>query len=297
MIVLALLAACVGLGLWALVIWLFPPRRRLSDLVTRLESTPAPPPLLTVGGDGWAVRVGAPFNGWLRALGLPNDHTRQDLAVTERSIDAFLAEKATLTLIGLLLPAAVTGVLTIGGRPLPWALPLAVSVGVAVAGFVLPDLMVRAEAQRRRTAFRHALGAYLNLIHILLAGGAGVDGALAYATEIGQGWSVQQLRRALTTARLTRTSPWTTLKQLGEELEVSELSELAAALALAGTEGARVRSSLAAKAAAMRSRSSAEAEGRANSATERMALPGMLMAFGFIIFVFYPALTQITASL
>ncbi|MFE1961521.1 hypothetical protein [Streptomyces sp. NPDC059479] len=47
----------------------------------------------------------------------------------------------------------------------------------------------------------------------------------------------------------------------------------------------------------MRHRSGTEAEGRANAATERMALPGMVMAFGFIIFVFYPALTQITASL
>ncbi|MDI5969894.1 type II secretion system F family protein [Streptomyces sp. SL13] len=297
MITLALLAACAGLGMWALVIWLFPPRRRLSDLITRLESTPAPPPLLTADRGGWAVRVGSPFNGWLRALGLPNDRTRQDLAITERSVDAFLAEKAALALFGLLLPGAVAGILTLADRPLPWALPLAVSIGVAVTGFVLPDLMVRTEAERRRAAFRHALGAYLNLIHVLLAGGAGVDGALAYATEIGQGWSVQQLRRALTTARLTRTSPWTTLKQLGEELDVGELAELAAALSLAGSEGARVRSSLAAKAAAMRSRSSSEAEGKANSATERMALPGMLMAFGFIIFVFYPALTQITASL
>jgi tight adherence protein C len=296
-IVLVLLAASVGSGLWTLLIWLVPPRRRLSELMARLEASPAPPPLLTTGEGGWAVRVGTPFNGWLRALGLPNSRTRQDLAIAERSTDAFLAEKATLTLAGLLLPAAVTGVLTIAGRPLPWTLPLAVSVGVAIGGFLLPDLTVRAEAERRRTAFRHALGAYLNLIHILLAGGAGVDGALTYATEIGHGWSVQQLRHALTTARLTRTSPWTTLKQLGDELEVDELAELAAALSLAGTEGAKVRASLAAKAAAMRSRSSAEAEGKANSATERMALPGMLMAFGFIIFVFYPALTQITASL
>ncbi len=99
------------------------------------------------------------------------------------------------------------------------------------------------------------------------------------------------------TARLTRTSPWTTLGQLGEELQISELTELAAALSLAGTEGAKVRASLAAKAAAMRQRSGAEAEGKANAATERMAMPGILMAFGFIIFIFYPALTQITNSL
>ncbi|GAA1895026.1 type II secretion system F family protein [Streptantibioticus ferralitis] len=297
MIVLMLLAAGIGLGLWALAVWLMPPRPHLSTLMSRLNTTPAPPPLLTISQGGWAVRTGAPFTGWLRALGLPTRSVRQDLAVAERSADTHLAEKAALALTGLLLPAALALVLVLGGRPLPWAVPLGGSLACAVGGFLLPDATVRAEADRRRTAFRHALSAYLGLIHILLAGGSGVDGALSDAVEVGQGWSFQQLRRALSTARLTRTSPWTTLGQLGDELDVSELSELAAALSLAGTEGAKVRASLAAKAAAMRSRSSTEAEGKANAATERMALPGMLMAFGFIIFVFYPALTQITTSL
>lgn len=297
MIALMLLGVGAGLGLWALVVWLIPPRPPLAALVSRLNTAPAPPPILTANTGGWAVRLGSPFTGLLRAAGLPGRTVGQDLAIAERSPETHLAEKAALALTGLLLPAAVGVLLTLGGRPLPWAVPLGGSLALAVVGFLVPDATVRAEAERRREAFRHALGAYLNLIHVLLAGGAGVDGALTDAAGIGQGWSFQQLRRSLNTARLTRTSPWTTLGQLGEELQVSELTELAAALSLAGTEGAKVRASLAAKAAAMRQRSGAEAEGKANAATERMALPGILMAFGFIIFVFYPALTQITNSL
>lgn len=297
MLALLLLGAGGGLGMWALAVWLVPPRPALAALIAHLNSTPAPPPILTTGDGGWAVRLGSPFTSLLRALGLPGPTGAQNLALAGRSTENHLAEKAALSLTGLLLPAAVELALSLGGRPLPWAIPLGGSLALTAGGSLLPDMTVRAEAERRRAAFRHALSAYLNLIHILLAGGAGVDGALTDAAGIGQGWAFQQLRRALNTARLTRTSPWTTLGQLGEELQVSELAELAAALSLAGTEGARVRASLAAKAAAMRHRSGTEAEGKANAATERMALPGMVMAFGFIIFVFYPALTQITASL
>ncbi|MEU6379278.1 type II secretion system F family protein [Streptomyces sp. NPDC046909] len=297
MIALVLLGVGAGLGLWALAVWLVPPRPPLAALISRLNTAPAPPPILTTDTGGWAVRLGSPFTGLLRAVGLPGSAAGQDLAIAERSPETHLAEKAALALTGLLLPAAVGVLLTLGGRSLPWPVPLGASLALAIGGFLLPDATVRAEAERRRDAFRHALGAYLNLIHVLLAGGAGVDGALNDAAGIGHGWSAQQIRRALNTARLTRTSPWTTLGQLGEELQISELAELAAALSLAGTEGAKVRASLAAKAAAMRQRSAAEAEGKANAATERMALPGILMAFGFIIFVFYPALTQITNSL
>lgn len=297
MITLMLLAAGAGMGLWALTVWLFPPRTPLAALISRLQSRPAPPPILVTSDSGWAARFGSPFSSLLRDLGLPGHALGQDLAIVGRSVETHLAEKAAVGITGLLLPAAVELALALGGRPLPWAVPLGGSLLLAVGGFLLPDMTVRAEAERRRTAFRHALSAYLNLIHILLAGGAGVDGALTDAAGIGQGWSFQQLRRALNTARLTRASPWTALGQLGEELQVSELTELAASLSLAGTEGAQVRASLAAKATAMRHRNGAEAEGDANAATERMALPGMLMAFGFVLFVFYPALAQITAAL
>ncbi|WP_416968270.1 type II secretion system F family protein [Streptomyces sp. 4F14] len=297
MTVLALLGAGTGLGLWALTAWLVPPRPSLADLTARLNTTPTPPPLFPTETGGWVARLGSPFVHFLRAVGLPTRTAVQDLAVTERSHHIHLAEKAALTLTGLLLPAALGTLLALAGRPLSWPVPVAASFTAATVGFFLPDLTVHAEAERRRTAFRHALGAYLSLIHILLAGGVGIEGALTDAARVGNGRSFRHLQRALTTARLTRTTPWTALAHLGAELHVNELTELAAALSLAGTEGAKVRASLAAKADAMRRRGATEAEGKANEATERMAVPAVLMAFGFIVFVFYPALIQITNAL
>lgn len=297
MVTFILLAAGIGAGLWALVVWLFPPRPSLAALLSHLDNAPAPPPILRPAQAGWAARLGRPLVGVLRDFGLPNPGLGKDLAITGQTPEKYLAEKGALMVTGVVLPGALQFVLTVGERPAPWPIPLAGSIVLALAGFLLPDLTVRAEATRRRSSFRHALSAYLDLIDIFLAGGAGVDAALFDAAGAGHGWSFQQLRRALNTARATRTTVWTTLGQLGDEVDVTELSELAAALSLAGTEGAKVRASLSAKAEALRSKGGAEAEAKANSATERMTVPTVLLAFGFVLFVFYPAITQITASL
>ncbi|MEU0465363.1 type II secretion system F family protein [Amycolatopsis sp. NPDC006131] len=289
--------AGLGVGLWALVVYVFPPRPPLRALVDRLHATPAPPPILTADSDGWALRVGRPFIKPLAALGLPNRKLRNDLAVTGKSIEHHLAEKATLALTGLLLPVLMHLLLVVADVGLGWEVPAVASILFALGGFLLPDISVRQEAERRRSTFRHALSAYLNLIRVLLAGGAGVDGALSDAVNIGKGWAFQQLRRALVTAKLTRTTPWSTLGQLGTELDVHQLSELAASVSLAGTEGARVRASLAAKAAALRTRELTDAEGEAQAATERMSLPVVMLFGGFLIFIGFPALASVLGGL
>jgi Flp pilus assembly protein TadB len=294
-----LLAAGVGTGLWALTVWLFPPRPSLEEVLARLDPTPAAPATTPVPPEqgGWAVRAGQPFVGVLRSAGLPTAALRQDLAALNRSTEAHLAEKATAGVAGLLFPSVVGFAFATGGRPFPPAVPVVLALLLAVLGFLLPDLTVKAEATRQRRAFRHALSAYLSLIQVLLAGGAGVETALTDAATIGTGWPFVAIRRTLRTARDTRVSPWTALGRLGADLQISELTELADAVALAGTEGARVRQSLEAKAAALRVRQAHDAEADANAATERMSIPGVLIAAGFIIFVFYPALTQITRTL
>jgi hypothetical protein len=288
----------LGAGLWAVAVWLFPPRPALSALLDRLHATaPPPPPILTANSGGWAVRVGRPFVRPLAALGLPHRRWRNDLAVIAKSVDQHLAEKATLALTGLLLPVVIELPLALTDVGGSWEVPALAGVLLAVGGFVLPDITVRREAERRRSTFRHALSAYLNLIRVLLAGGAGVDGALFDAVGIGHGWAFQQLRRALVTARVTRTTPWSTLGQLGEELDVRQLSELAASVSLAGTEGARIRASLAAKAAALRTRELTDAEGEAQATTERMSLPVVLLFAGFLLFIGFPAFAQVLGGL
>ncbi|WP_435158152.1 type II secretion system F family protein [Amycolatopsis sacchari] len=294
----AVLGAGTGLGLWALLVWLLPPRPSLASALAAAR-TPAArrPTITTVDAGGWAARWGRPAVRPLAALGLPSERQRRDLLVLGRAPETLLAEKAVLAVAGLLLPNILELLLWAFGLAFPWQAPLVVGAACAVGGFLLPDLDVRQQAERKRTSFRHALGAYLNLVRVSLAGGAGVDGALNDAANIGQGWAFARIRRALTTARLTRTTPWETLRQLGEELDVRELVELSSSVSLAGTEGAKVRASLAAKAAAMRTHELTEAEGEAQSATERMSLPVVCLFAGFLIFIAYPAMATVLGSL
>ena len=98
-------------------------------------------------------------------------------------------------------------------------------------------------------------------------------------------------------AQLTRTSPWSHLGDLGRQLDIGDLTELAATLDLAGTEGAKVRGSLAAKAKAMRRRRISEADGAAQAATEQMSLPVVVLFAAFLLLIGYPALAHVlTAS-
>ena len=188
--------------------------------------------------------------------------------------------------------------LAAGGLLLPWQMPAVGALLLAAAGFAFPALAAHAEAGRpRRAEFRAALAAYLDLIVISLAGGAGIEAALTYSAAAGHGWAFTRLRGALQAAQLTRRPPWQLLGQLGDDLGLSELSELAASVTLAGTEGARVRASLAAKAAGLRARQLADAETAAQAATERMSLPLVLLFAGFLLLIGYPAVAHVLTSL
>jgi len=286
-----------GLGIALILRWAFPPAPTLADALDALNRPPAAPAILTADTGGWATRLGAPLAGPLAAANLPGVKVTKDLVVLERAPQRHLAEKAVLALFGLLLAPLVWSVLALLGTHLPWVLPVWGALGLAAAGFYLPDLAVKSEAQARREEFRHALTAYLDMVTISLSGGAGVEAALAEAARTGEGWSFSAIRRALSAARLSRTAPWTTLGQLGEELDVPILQEIAATMALAGSEGAKVRASLASKAQGLRAQALADADAASQQATERMSLPVICMFAGFMLFIAYPAMSHAMSAL
>ena len=223
---------------------------------------------------------------------------RRDLAVLGRSTERHLAEKVTLGIVGLHLDPASARPAGVGRHhALHWRCRCGVRWYGGLAGFVLPDLGIHPEAEARRRDFRHALGSFLDLVVIALAGGGGVETALGDAASIGEGWAFNELRHSLDTARLARDTPWSALERLGNELGVAELGELAASVGLAGAEGAKVRASLGAKAASLRSHQLAEAESAAQAATEKMSLPVVLLFAGFLCFIGYPAIERVLAGL
>jgi Flp pilus assembly protein TadB len=240
-------------------------------------------------------RVGAVARRLTEAFGHDTGRHARNLALVGRTPERHAFDKLLGAVAGLLVPnMAAVGVLA-AGLPLPVGAVGVLSLATAASGFVLPDFVLRDEAERRRRAFRHTLSSYLDLVNVLLAGGAGIETALHAAADAGDGWGYQTIRVELRRARLTGQSPWDTFADLAERLGVAELAELAASVSLAGSHGARIRASLAAKADTLRGHQVAETEASAEAATERMTVPVAVLLFGFLVFIAWPAIAQITS--
>ena len=223
--------------------------------------------------------------------------SQRDLRITNRTPDELIAKQVLCALCGLVWAPATVAVMGLGGVSMSLVFPLWCSLALSLGGFFVPLLGLRANATERRRAFRHAFSCFLDLVAVRLAGGAGVESALAQSTQSGNGWAFTELRQALAEARLMGEPPWAGLDQLGTAIGISELNELAASVTLAGDEGARVRVSIAAKARSIRSRGLADAESAAQAASERMSLPIVLLMFGFVVFLGYPAVMQVLHGL
>ncbi|WP_067504557.1 type II secretion system F family protein [Actinoplanes sp. TFC3] len=287
-----------GVGLWLLVVgWLPPPPRLATAIDAPYGRTRHAEVDAETAAPGWAGRWGRPAVRLLRRLGLPTASTRRDLATVDKPVDIHLAEQATATVFGVLVPPVFATLLSLGGGSFGFTTPMLASLVLGVAGFAAPELSVRSEAAKHRAAFRDALSSFLDLVVISLAAGSGVDQALDEAASVGSGPAYAELRYALTEARLARVPPWDILAVLGQRLALPELQQLAASVGMAGSEGARVRSSLRSRATALRDRQLTDAEGEANAATERMSLPIVALFAGFLIFLGYPALAAVLGGL
>lgn len=287
-----LCGAAVGFGVWLVLRGLVPAEAPLATALGALDR-----PASVNNANSLTDRFGVRLLDVAESLGFRLTRLRRDLALTDRSLSRHLAEKAGLGLLGLVLVPATAAIMALGGVQISLAIPLWGSLIVGSVLFVAPDVGVRSEAAERRKDFRHVLGSFLDLVVIGLAGGAGVESALQDAAEAGDGWGFARLSQTLATARVRKETPWVALGRLGVDLGVTELVELAASVGLAGTEGAKVRQSLAAKATSLRAHQLADTEAEAQSSTEKMSLPVVLLFAGFLVFIGYPAISRVLTGL
>lgn len=296
MIVLAALGAGLGCGAWLVLRSLMPRPARLDDMVAQLSRPARPASQTEVPPRAWSDRAGSLAARLLARSNPDSPGGAQDqmLRLAERSAERHALDRLLGAAGGFGGTVLVGAGLSLSGVAPPTAVLAVAALAAGFGGFLLPAALLAEEAERRRRAFRHALSAYLDLVNVILAGGGGIETALHAAADAGDGWAFAAIRQALDRARLTNRTPWDTLAQLGGELGVDELAELAANVALAGSQGARIRQSLAAKADSLRGHQVAETEAAAEAATERMTIPVAVLLFGFLIFVAYPAIQQIS---
>ena len=295
-----LCGAGVGLGVLLVLRGARQPRPALALSLERLRPGYEDPAAASVLGgrlEAHGARLGERLALAVDKTGLRLASTRADLAVTGKPLERFYLDKVLFAVFGFVFIPAAVAFASMAGVSLPVIVPVWVSLVFGVVGFFLPDLLIRGEAAEARRGFRHALSAFLELVRINLAGGAGIEGALHDSVSVGSGWAFDRLREALAVARLSGETPWAALGRLGVELRIDELIELSSSLVLAGSEGAKIKESLAAKADSMRRHEAAVAEAKAQEASERMSVPIAVLLFGFLIFLGYPAVAHIFTSL
>ena len=235
-------------------------------------------------------RIGTALAAFCAEQGWEFPSLRANLSLIGKSFENYLATKVLLGLFGfligplLLLAIAAAGIHVLVRHPASgpaWCWP--------ALFFFLPDLEVRQKADARRRDFRHAIGAFLDLVSMNLAGGRGVPEALMAASEIGSGWALGRIRDALTNARITGQTPWQALGALGDEVRVDELRDLAAALSLVADDGAKVRESLSRPGGQPAPAASWPTwRARPGERSQSMLVAQMLLCAGFLIFLTFP---------
>jgi Flp pilus assembly protein TadB len=304
-IALAVVGALMGAVILALIRYLFPPEPSALITLGRYDASQqdSRPDQRAPTGSGaehghdaraWRARLGRRLDEQLQRRGVPYTSLRQDLALTGRSYETTLTLKALAFAAGFVIAAATLIALpALTGLGLPTGTPGGVALIVGAVFFVLPDLEARSEARARRRDFRRALGAYLDLVALEMAGAAAPAEALPNAARIGSGWAMALLRDTLYRATTAGRDPWLALAELGERIAVPELRDLGALVRLVGQDGAQVRETLTARAATMRRRELAEAEGEAGERDQSMQMAQLVIGFAFIVFLGYPAIAAV----
>lgn len=235
---------------------------------------------------GARVRRLGPVDRWL-------DRRRADLRIVDRTPDDQAALLGAFGLLGLFAGPLVLVPRWIAGVPVPLMAAGWVALLGAVIGVVVAMLELRDQAAKRRKAFLHALSAYCISVDMALSVGAGPEQALTAAAADGQGWQFAQLRGALAAARARNDQPWDALRQLGEDVDVTDLIELARTIEHVALRGAVVGDTVAEIADSIQERIAADIERDATRTTVRMAIPATMLLMGFMVLMAYPAVASV----
>lgn len=287
-------AAGVLIGLAVRAAW--PAKPHLASALDRLDARNYPsavPGTSAPGAAGsLAGKVGAQLLG---EFGVRVHLPYKDLNLLRISAAEHLGRRVLLCLYGLLLPQLLQALLAVAGASLPFAIPAVVSLVLGALFWLAPGRDVRRDAAAARLVVRHAAASYLERVALARIANSGAGQALTQTAEVGDGWIFQRMRQAFDHAELAGVTPWEALRQLGDELDIPELTRPVDTLALAG-DGAAVYTTLQAQARQLRIALLTDTKAQANEASAAMVLPVTLGVILMLTFVMIPIVNTILAS-
>ena len=291
-----LVGAAGGVGLWMLALLLVPER---SDLVTALSQPrglTAPSTFAVEPVQQPEPRSVAVVRAWMEQrlaaaawLVTPD----RDLMVIEMSRGTFLLVRVAASGAALLVGPIYSLMFLLIGFRLPLVVPAAVGLILAAVTWLTVGVVVHAQAESRRREMRYALVSYLTLVALHRAAGQAMGKSLELAATSSSAWTFQRIAQRMSLATRSGSNEWAGLAELAAELGIDELSDLASIADTAGVAGAGVYSTLMARAQSLRHELQTKEEEAAAAASTRLAIPKVILTFTTFVFLLYPALMQL----
>jgi tight adherence protein C len=272
-------------GLACLVVAAVPTTPRLVDALARISvDGDASQRVQDLGPVGSASeRLGARL---YRVTPVPlTDRQRRALRLQGKSIAEFYADKAVMAVVGGLLPALIgCAMWYVTGQPS--TLPAVISVLGLIAGFFVPDLLLRRAGAVARSGAVESLLVFIDLVTLERLANASSTQALQHAATLSEVPLFSQIRLALDRARLEQQSPYAQLGRLADQLDLSELKDLADIMQL-DENGAALSGALRARLRELRdahlSREQMAASAASEGMTIFMTLPAMIFGLIFLV--------------
>ena len=278
----------LAVGLWALAGYFVPTHPRLSDAIKVLDGRTPPADSAASGVD----RIGR----WtrFRVPGAVDDRVGRQLQLRRISTDRFYTYKAFGALLGLLLPNLIgVALLVTTGQSL--LIPVVAGVVLGLVGFFAPDIVIGRGAATSADA-TEALLTFVDLVTLeRLANQSGTQ-ALHSAASLSDVPVFAAIRGALDRARLQQRAPYGDIKELGRDLDLPALRDLADVMKL-DESGASLSTALRARVRELRDGHLSAMKMTANEMSERMTTWMVIptVVFG-LFFLIPPLLTLVTGG-
>ncbi|MDE0669328.1 MAG: type II secretion system F family protein [bacterium] len=282
------LGALGGLGLFVAIAALV--RRRLSDTEAVLEAEARRQGRRSLRG---ALRRAT---AWLAGELRGKPSLAQDALMVGRSFESHAVAKLTGLLVGAVLLGGGGYVVSLLGVGLPVPILVAVAALGGLVGWVLPDSMLKTEADKERKYFQQVTESWLELAGQLVTAGSDTFAALVTAASYSDQPVFAALRDALREASARGEPPWTGLRRLASERRLRFLDPFCASLEMAGTTGAGSREAILTQVESARNKAMHEADAAAGGAGEKMGAPLALISGAFMIIMGYPPLAGILSA-
>lgn len=291
-----LCALLVGGGLWLLVGALRPAPPRLAgaagsqrvgvSVAARRQASPEMGQRLDTRGRGLQ-------SSGLTDIGLYRDLGR-DIRVVDYGIETVLYHQILVGLGGVALPLVIFGaILPLGGLTLSPIVVLLLAVAFGAGGFLLPIHTLRSDAAARRREFAAGLAHYLSFVDVMVSGGNSIDSAFEFAAELGDGWMWDEIRFAIASASSATLAPYQALHELGHDLGVVELTNLARRLEQTQSTGSAIGPALRSLTDSLTRDQARQVKIADDEVTEKMTFPLMVVLFSLLTFFGIAAVTAI----